>query len=117
MTERREERVARLSELRDGELRDETEPFRSVPFSWTKQFGVSLRYVGHASKWGEIITWSDPARRAVVSFYVAQGRVVAAAGVKRDPQLAVIEELMRVGRMPAPDALRGGEIDLKGLFE
>lgn len=93
------------------------EPFGGVPFFWTKQFGVSLRYVGHATRWDKIITWGDPAKREFIAFYVEQGRVVAAAGVKRDPQMAAVEELMRVGKMPAPDALRGGELDLTELLK
>jgi NADPH-dependent 2,4-dienoyl-CoA reductase/sulfur reductase-like enzyme/nitrite reductase/ring-hydroxylating ferredoxin subunit len=92
------------------------EPFAGVPFFWTKQFGLSLRYVGHATRWDELITWGDTDKREFITFYVASGRVVAAAGVKRDTEMAAIEELMRVGKMPPPEALRGGEVDLRAAI-
>jgi len=33
----------------------EQEPFRGVPFFWTRHFGTSFQYIGHASTWDEII--------------------------------------------------------------
>lgn len=91
-------------------------PFAGVPFFWTKQFDMALRYVGHVKQWDEILFWGDPADHTFIAFYCKDGRVAAAAGMKRDTDMAVIEELMRSGHMPTPDALRVGEIDLAALL-
>jgi NADPH-dependent 2,4-dienoyl-CoA reductase/sulfur reductase-like enzyme/nitrite reductase/ring-hydroxylating ferredoxin subunit len=84
------------------------EEFNRVPFFWTEQFDTSLRYVGHAEKWDEIIYQGDVSARQFLAFYVQGERVVAIAGMKRDRDMAALEELMRLDRMPAPGELRNG---------
>jgi NADPH-dependent 2,4-dienoyl-CoA reductase/sulfur reductase-like enzyme len=62
------------------------ERFQAVPFFWTRQFGVSLRYVGHAEKWDTVeIDGSLEAKDCAVS-YRLNGRAVALATISRDRQ-------------------------------
>jgi NADPH-dependent 2,4-dienoyl-CoA reductase/sulfur reductase-like enzyme/nitrite reductase/ring-hydroxylating ferredoxin subunit len=62
------------------------ERFQAVPFFWTRQFGVSLRYVGHAEKWDTVeIDGSLEAKDCAVS-YRLNGRAVALATITRDRQ-------------------------------
>lgn len=88
------------------------EAYAGVPFFWTQHFGESLRYVGHAEKWDDTIVWGDVPGRDFITFYLVGGEVRAAAGMKRDTDLAAFEELMRLGRVPAADELRAGEFKL-----
>src|SRR5690606_20066285 len=92
-------------------------PYRSVPFFWTMQFGTSIRYVGHATSWDEIIYDGSPDDRKFVAFYVEDGHVLAASACGRDRDLAAIEELCRRDRMPSPDELRRGGIDYPALLK
>jgi hypothetical protein len=41
-----------------------------------------------------------------LGFYVKDNRVMAAAGLQRDRQLAAMAELMRLDQAPAPEELR-----------
>jgi apoptosis-inducing factor 3 len=78
-----------------------------VPFFWTKQWGVSLRYVGHADKWDEIIVRGTVAPdQKFIAFYVAGGQLKAAAGVGYDTEIAALNLLLRDGRAPSADRLR-----------
>ena len=43
--------------------------------------------------------------------------VIAAVGLNHDAELAALEELMRIERMPTPAALRDQRIDLVGLLQ
>ena len=71
------------------------ERFTSVPFFWTRQFDVSLQYVGHAPRWEEVCIVGSPEERDFVAYYVRKGKVYAAAGMGRSRELGAIEELMR----------------------
>jgi NADPH-dependent 2,4-dienoyl-CoA reductase/sulfur reductase-like enzyme/nitrite reductase/ring-hydroxylating ferredoxin subunit len=80
--------------------------FAGIPFFWSEQFDLTLQYVGHAESWDELIVHGDLAGRNFLGFYVKDNRVMAAAGLQRDRQLAAMAELMRLDQAPAPEELR-----------
>jgi apoptosis-inducing factor 3 len=96
-------------------------PFKTVPVFWTAQFGFPLRYVGHAKQWDEVIVdgnlHGSADDRQFIVFYVKDNRVLAAAASKRDAETAAITELLRLDRMPSPDQLRDGKINLLEYLE
>ena len=87
-------------------------PYRSIPFFWSAQHGNSLRYVGHAEDWDEEMYDGDVEEGKFIVYYVKSGQVLAAFGMGRDKEMAAIEELMRRDKMPTPDVLRSGDVDL-----
>lgn len=88
------------------------EAFRAVPYFWSAQHGSSLRYVGHAEGFDEVIIDGDLYAEEFVAYYVADGAVRAVFGMGRDKEMAAAEELMRREILPTPGELRGGGIDL-----
>lgn len=80
--------------------------FAGVPFFWSEQFDLFLQYVGYAASWDEVIVHGDLAARDFLAFYVKDNRVMAAAGLQRDRQLAALAELLRLARLPAAEELR-----------
>lgn len=81
-------------------------PFKAVPFFWTQHFGVSLRYLGHAKGWDEIIYDGNPAEPPFLAFYVKGDRVTAIAGIKRDTDMAYLEQLMKDNTLPPVSQLK-----------
>jgi hypothetical protein len=77
--------------------------------------GLNLRYAGYADRWDEIITHGAIDAKDFVAFYVRENVILAAAGNNRDREIAAIEELMRLNRMPGADVIRKGGIDLHAL--
>jgi len=69
--------------------------FEGVPFFWTRQFDVALLYVGHAKSWDEIIYRGDVLSHDFLAFYLKGDRVLAVAGMNRDRDMAIIEDLLR----------------------
>jgi len=70
------------------------EPFDAVPFFWTQQFGVALKYVGHAEKWDAVeIDGSLEAKNCAVS-YKQGGKTLAVATIGREIQSLRIEAAM-----------------------
>ena len=86
--------------------------FEGVPFFWTRQFDVGLLYVGRATSWDEIVYRGEVSSRDFLAFYVKDNRVLAVAGMNRDAEMAAVEELMRLDRMPAPEQLKWNGISL-----
>jgi NADPH-dependent 2,4-dienoyl-CoA reductase/sulfur reductase-like enzyme/nitrite reductase/ring-hydroxylating ferredoxin subunit len=92
-------------------------PFTGVPFFWTSQFNLHLRYVGFMKGWEDILFDGDPAQRRFVAYYVNHRHILAAAGCGEDVKMAAIHELMRMNRMPTPNQLRRGPMDLVRRLE
>ena len=77
-----------------------------VPFFWTTQYGIHLRYGGHAKDWDGMIVDGDIPSRDFIAYYTSGDKVVAAASMNRDVNMAVFEELMRDDRLPDADSVR-----------
>lgn len=67
------------------------QPYRDVPFFWSRHYDVSIHYVGHAGRWDETrVCGSVPAGDCTVRFYDA-GEPRALASIGR-PLASMIEE-------------------------
>lgn len=91
-------------------------PFEGVPFFWTQQFDLTLRYVGHAASWDEIVYQGDVSSHDFLAFYVKANRVLAVAGMNRDRELAAVEALMKLDRMPTGEQLKFGGVNVVDLL-
>ena len=61
-----------------------SERFQAIPFFWTQQYDVTIRYVGHAEKWDAIeMSGSLDAKDCAVSYKLG-GRTLAVATISRD---------------------------------
>jgi apoptosis-inducing factor 3 len=68
--------------------------FDAVPFFWTRQYGVAIKYVGHAEKWDSVeIDGGFEARNCAVT-YQSGGRSLALATIGRDFQSLQTEAAM-----------------------
>ena len=101
-------RTAALNMLAESDPTVADVPFEGVPYFWTGQFGLSLRYVGHAEDWDEVVVDGSLDEPAFLAGYVEGGAVRAVAAVGRDKDAAAFHLLMAQGRTPTPDDLRAG---------
>jgi NADPH-dependent 2,4-dienoyl-CoA reductase/sulfur reductase-like enzyme/nitrite reductase/ring-hydroxylating ferredoxin subunit len=81
--------------------------FDAVPFFWTEQFGVPLRYVGHAGSWDRVEVHGDIESGDFIARYYEGGEHRASAAVGRD--LEILEDERRFERMIAEKSARSGE--------
>ena len=80
------------------------EPFDAVPFFWTQQFGVALRYVGHGERRDAVeIEGSLDAKDCAVS-YKRGGKTVAVATIGREIQSLEFEATMEASVRKLPRA-------------
>ena len=90
--------------------------FEGVPFFWTQQFELTLRYVGHATSWDEIVFQGNALSHDFLAFYVKDDRVQAVAGMNRDRELAAVELLLQFDRMPTREQLKFSDVNLLALL-
>jgi len=91
---------------------------------WSDQYADKLEYVGHASKWDEVVIRGDLESRRFLGFHLSGGRLRAALGLNRggdpelepDSELAAAGALVRAGvRLSASDLADEGK-DLRELL-
>ncbi len=68
-----------------------------VPFFWTTQFGLSLRYVGHAESWDRIDIAGDPKSKTCAFAYRKAGKTRALAFYGRDRDALIAEDALSRG--------------------
>ena len=84
---------------------------RVVPFFWSGQYDLKLRYVGHSEDWDEITIDGDLQQAEFLAYYLKGDRIMAVAGINRDKDIAAISELMRLQKMPDAAAIKNTQIN------
>jgi apoptosis-inducing factor 3 len=74
------------------------QPFTDVPFFWTHQYDLELRYTGHAKDWDEVRNDGALANGDYTARFFRAGRLVAAASIGRDRENLAIEVDLHAGR-------------------
>jgi len=78
--------------------------YNGVPFFWTSLFGTSLRYVGYARRWSNVVVEGEGTR--FMAFYLKDDEVLSVAGTGVDRELAAVEVAMREGGALSIEALK-----------
>jgi apoptosis-inducing factor 3 len=79
----------------------------AVPFFWSNHYDVSLRYVGHAERWDDIVFDGDPMQGDCAASFVASGRTLALATIGRDVASLQAEVAIERGEPAAFGVLAG----------
>ena len=74
-------------------------PIKSVPFFWTVQFGVSIRYAGYGAGFDQVEIRGSLDDQKFVAYYVKGDVVIAVATMKRDPVAAQFAEDLFNGKV------------------
>ncbi|HEX2167632.1 MAG TPA: FAD-dependent oxidoreductase [Longimicrobiales bacterium] len=82
--------------------------FTDVPFFWTQQYDLSIRYVGHARSWDAVNVIGSLGDRDCAVHFMSEGKVRAVATVGRDRECLEVERCMEVqgskdGGLPADE--------------
>ena len=83
------------------------ERYDAIPFFWTQQFGVSLKYVGHAEQWDAIEIDGNLEANDCAVRYKQDGKTMAVATIGRDVQSLELEAVMEAPLRKLPRTTHG----------
>lgn len=72
-----------------------TAVYDEVPFFWTRQTGISLKYVGFARTWDEIALRGDVEKGKFLAGFYREGALLAAASIGMPEELTAVEIMLR----------------------
>jgi NADPH-dependent 2,4-dienoyl-CoA reductase/sulfur reductase-like enzyme len=90
------------------------EPYRGVPFFWTRQFGTSLRYIGLARSFDRIAVRGEVAGDAFVAGFYLGGKLKALAGMGMAREFIRAGQILEAGGSVSPEELEDPKFDLAG---
>jgi apoptosis-inducing factor 3 len=85
---------------------DRAGDYAQVPYFWTKQAGVSVKYVGVAREWERIVYRGEVETGKFTAGFYRKDTLLAAAGGGKSKDIIAIEEIMR-RRIPLPPQVLG----------
>ncbi|MEO0248787.1 MAG: FAD-dependent oxidoreductase, partial [candidate division WOR-3 bacterium] len=94
-----------------------TEPYNEVPFFWTRQHGVSLKYVGFAKQFDQIAYRGDVETGHFLAGYYDNGKLKAAVTIGMSKELFAIEQILKTGRSLSFDRFQDEGVDLFALSQ
>ncbi|GAA5957243.1 hypothetical protein JCM21900_001204 [Sporobolomyces salmonicolor] len=89
------------------------QPYDKIAVFWSAQ-GQQLRYAGttQANTWDDVLVQGNADELKFVAYYFAGNETVAAASMQNDPIVTRISELMKLGKMPTKEEIKGGKSPL-----
>jgi 3-phenylpropionate/trans-cinnamate dioxygenase ferredoxin reductase component len=102
-----------------------SDPYDYVHTFWSDQYDHKVEYVGHTTKWDQLVVRGSLEEGKLIGFYIQEGVVAAAVGLDRggDPELDEDGEMAACARLvanryrPAADQLTDGDVELWSLAE
>jgi 3-phenylpropionate/trans-cinnamate dioxygenase ferredoxin reductase subunit len=89
--------------------------YDSPHWFWSDQYGHSMQYTGHASRWDEIVIRGSAEERNFVAFYLQGGRIVGAFGLNRGGDILLVKSLLSSRVEVNASDLRDEDVDLGEL--
>jgi 3-phenylpropionate/trans-cinnamate dioxygenase ferredoxin reductase subunit len=91
------------------------EPYAPAYWFWSDQYDVNLQMTGLPGRWEELVVRGSLEERSLVAFYLAGGRVQAAAGLNRGRDVRRAMRLVETQATVPPDLLRDESVDLREI--
>lgn len=82
-----------------------TDPYRELPFFWTRQYDVSIKFIGYGGKPEQIVFRGNPEDGPFVAGYYRAGKLRGAASIGMDQLLHQIAGYLKSGKELPPRVL------------
>ncbi len=88
------------------------EAFREIPFFWTNQHDVSIKYAGYASSFDRVVLRGDLEEEKVLAGYYREGALRAVASLGRTKEFMTALEILKAGGGIPPSRFEDPRADL-----
>jgi apoptosis-inducing factor 3 len=92
------------------------EPYKEVPFFWTRQYDMSLCYLGWAKTFDRIAYRGAVGDEGFLAGFYEENKLLAVASVRRNMEFIVLGELLKDGVDVPFDIFRDEKLDLRTLL-
>jgi len=86
--------------------------YAEVPFFWTKQYDTSIKYIGFARSYDQIVYRGNVEQSRFVAGYYQGGALKAVAGCGMTREILALGEVLRAGKALSPEQLEDDGFDL-----
>ncbi|MEJ2111190.1 MAG: FAD-dependent oxidoreductase [Acidobacteriota bacterium] len=76
-------------------------PYDEVPFFWTRQFGKSVKYIGHATSYDRVVVRGEFEEERFFVGYFLDGRLMAASSLNGGREFLALGLLIKSGKLPS----------------
>lgn len=90
-------------------------PYDEPHWFWSDQYDLNLQYVGHCTRWDQLVMRGSLAGGDFSAFYLTDGTLRAALAVNRPKDVLRAKKLIRARRPVDPDLLADENLDLRRL--
>jgi NADPH-dependent 2,4-dienoyl-CoA reductase/sulfur reductase-like enzyme/nitrite reductase/ring-hydroxylating ferredoxin subunit len=87
-------------------------PYSEIPFFWTRQFGISVRYLGYARKPDKIVFRGNKDSDQFIAGYYENGVLCAVSSIGMAKEFIMIGEKIKAGENIDPEQLSDTDFDL-----
>jgi len=87
-------------------------PYTEVPFFWTRQFDISVKYIGFAEKHDQVAFRGKPEEEEFLAGYYFEGKLKAASAIGYARELIAVGQMIRKGKTPSFEQFQDESVDL-----
>jgi 3-phenylpropionate/trans-cinnamate dioxygenase ferredoxin reductase subunit len=91
------------------------QPYDPIPYFWSDQYDLSLKYYGNAQTWDRIVLRSGDDPNSLSAFYLKEDRIEAGCAINRPRETGAVKRLIgQVGI--SPTELANSSVSLQSLI-
>ena len=91
-------------------------PYREIPFFWTEQCGLNIKYVGYSTNFDMIVYRDKISEEGFLAGFYEDERLKAAVGINRDKDISVIYEFLKADIDITPQDFKNSRINFRELY-
>jgi len=80
------------------------DPYSEIPFFWTRQYGKSIKYIGHAASYDQVVFRGEMSDEGFFAGFYQGGRLQASCSLNGGNEFVALGELMRLGKAPGAES-------------